>query len=1073
MDRSQAQRRVGNEEGSHVLEAFRWRLIGPHRGGRVVAVAGHPTRTMTFFFGGAAGGVFRTDDAGGTWRNVSDGYFKTAPVGALAIAESDPNVMYAGMGEACIRGNVSHGDGVYRSLDGGNSWQHVGLKDTRHIGRVRVHPTDPNTVYVAALGHAFGPNSERGVFRSRDGGASWQQVLYRDDKTGAIDLAMDPANPRILYAALWEASRSPWSLTSGGPGSGLFKSLDGGDTWTELTGAPGLPDGVKGRMGIVVSPMDSDRLYLSLEAEEGGIFRSDDGGRHWTKTNEDRNLRQRAWYYSHIFADPAERDSLYVLNVQFWRSQDAGKTFTQMPTPHGDNHDLWIDPHDARRMITGNDGGAAVSLDRGRHWSSILNQPTAQFYHVTTDNQVPYRVYGCQQDNSSLTVPSRTRGAGITNRDWYQVGGGESGYIAVRPDNANRVYAGNYSLLTRYDHETGITTDITPWPELTIGWAAKDLKYRFQWTFPTFLSPHDPNILYAAAQVVFRSRDEGQHWEVVSPDLTRNDPATMEASGGPITKDNTAVEYYGTVFALAESPVVPGVLWAGSDDGLIHLSRDHGVNWTNITPPDLPEWALISIIEPSPHDAATAYVAATRYKLDDFHPYLYVTRDYGAHWSRIDAGIPEDEFTRVIREDPQQPGLLVAGTEQGLYLSFDAGAHWQPFRQNLPVVPIHDLVFKDDDIVVATHGRSFWVLDDITRLRAIARQGDLADQPVALIPGRPTRLMAGGGRGMRGGDGEYGYLHSEGYLAQWIRQRDPITDEPRMVALDAGENPPTGAVLTYYLAKELPPDTPLTLTIQDPDGHTIVTLTSAEPDPKAEGPKLPRLSKHAGTSTVVWNLRHPGATPLPGAVMWGGPPGGPMVTPGSYQLTLTAGEAKAQGTLKVERDPRLPATDAELVERFQLLMAVRDKLSQAHEVILAARAIREQVNAWVERSAQHPSAAALKQEAEALLKTVTEIEEALVQTKAKSSQDVLNFPVRLNAKLADIAGVIESAPGAPPKQAVDAFHEMAAATDVQLERWAGVVAGPLAALEAHLREAELPLIHFKGRGGSSEPGRSD
>ncbi len=1055
--------------GDRTLDAFRWRLIGPHRGGRVVAVAGHPTRNLTFYFGGAAGGVFRTDDAGGTWRNISDGYFRTAPVGALAVSPSDGNVIYAGMGEACIRGDVSHGDGVYRSLDGGSTWAHMGLADTRHIARVRIHPTNPDWVYVAALGHTFGPNAQRGVFRSRDGGRNWEGVLHRDDKTGAVDLAMDPSNPRILYAALWEAGRTPWSLTSGGPGSGLFKSTDGGDTWAELTAAPGLPDGVKGRMGIAVSPKNSQRVYLSLEAEAGGIFRSDDGGQHWEKVNEDRNLRQRAWYYSHIFADPEAVDSLYVLNVQFWHSQDAGKTFEAMPTPHGDNHDLWIDPQNPARLITGNDGGAAVSLDRGRHWSSILNQPTAQFYHVATDEAVPYRVYGCQQDNSSLSVPSATRGPGITNRDWYQVGGGESGYIAVDPRNPSRIYAGNYSLLTRYDHDTGTTTDITPWPELTIGWAAKDLKYRFQWTFPVLLSPHDPDILYAAAQVVFRSRDAGQHWDVISPDLTRHDPATLEASGGPITKDNTAVEYYGTVFALAESPVEAGVLWAGSDDGLIHLSRDHGAHWQNVTPPDLPEWALISIIEPSPHDAATAYVAATRYKRDDFSPYLLVTRDYGKHWARIDADIPAGEFTRVIREDPGQAGLLLAGTEQGLHVSWDAGRHWRPFRQNLPVVPIHDLVFHAGDVVVATHGRSFWILDDISRLYPLARDPGAAEAPLALWMGRPTVLKPGSGRGMRGGDGAYGYLHSDAALAQWVRGRDPVTDDPVVEALDAGENPPSGAVITYALQAALPDDVVLTLEVRDAAGTLIQTLTSAEPDPKAEGPKLPRLSKRAGSQCVVWNLRWPGATPLKGAVMWGGAPQGPVVLPGTYQLVLQAGDIRAEGRLEVVRDERLPATDAELAQRFQLLMAVRDKLSEAHTAILAIRAAREQVDAWVERAAGHAEAAALQSEAKALVEAATAIEEALIQTKAQSSQDVLNFPVRLNAKLADIAGVVESAPGLPPQQAVDTFHDLAAAVDDQLKGWAALVDGPLAALEEHLRQAQLPLIHFVGRADAASP----
>jgi photosystem II stability/assembly factor-like uncharacterized protein len=1051
-----------------ILNAYRWRLIGPHRGGRVVAVAGHPTDPLTFYFGAAAGGVFKSEDAGGTWRNVSDGAFRTAAVGALAVAPSDPEVLYAGMGEACIRGNVSHGDGVYRSTDGGRHWTHVGLEDTRHIARIRVHPQHPDWVYVAALGHAFGSNAERGVFRSQDGGAHWERILFRDERTGAVDLAMDPRNPRILYAALWEAWRTPWHLNSGGPGSGLFKSTDGGDTWQELTGAPGLPSGVKGRIGIAVSPVDSNRLYLSLEAEDGGIFRSDDGGLHWVRTNEDRNLRQRAWYYSHIFADPADVDSVYVLNVQCWHSKDGGKTFTRMPTRHGDHHDLWIDPANPRRLIIGDDGGASVSLDGGRHWSSVLNQPTAQFYHVTTDNQVPYRVYGCQQDNSSLSVPSRTDGAAITNRDWYAVGGGESGYIAVHPDRPDLVYAGNYGLLTRYDHRTRTVTDITPWPELTIGWPAQDLKYRFQWTFPILLSPHDPNILYAAAQVVFRSEDEGQSWTVISPDLTRHDPATLGSSGGPITQDNTSVEYYGTVFALAESPIRRGLLWAGSDDGLVHLSIDGGATWTNVTPPDLPEWALISIIEPSPHDPAAAYLAATRYKLDDFSPYLYVTRDYGEHWTRIDAGIPRTEFTRVIREDPKKPGLLVAGTEQGLWLSLDAGAHWMPFRQNLPAVPIHDLQFKDDDIVVATHGRSFWILDDITGIRAWAEDPSWPDRPLSVLPGRPHIQWRTGGREMGGGDADWGYLHTEAALPEWVRERDPDTDEPRMVVLDAGQNPPPGAPITYWLRDAVADDIDLTLTIRDAEGQVLATMTSREPDPKAQGPRQPRLSKRAGTHRVYWNMRYPGPTPLPGAVLWGGEARGPVALPGSYRVTLKAGEQEAEGTVALVADPRLHVPADALERRFRLLMEVRDAVSRTHQAVLDIRAVRDQLGAWVDRSQGHTAHDRLKEAVDGLLKELGAVEEALLQTKAKSPQDVLNYPVKLNAKLVDIAGVIESAPGDPPDQAIAVFRELAASAEAERRRLQELLEGPLREVEALIRSADLPLVRLDDSRSASQ-----
>lgn len=1042
-----------------MFDALRWRLIGPHRGGRVVAAVGHPQDRLTYYFGAVDGGVWKTRDAGITWHNVSDGFFHTAAVGALAISPSDPNVLYAGMGESCIRGNVSHGDGVYLSQDGGETWQHRGLQATRHIARVRIHPTDPDVVYVAALGHAFGPHSERGVFRSRDGGLTWTKVLFKSDHTGAIDLAMDPNNPRILYAALWEAHRTPWSLSSGGDESGLYKSTDGGDTWTDISRQNGLPEGVMGRLGVSVSPADSNRIYLSVEADKGGIYRSDDGGAHWQRLNEDRNLRQRAWYYSHIFADPKDRETVYVLNVEFWRSDDGGKTFHTIPTPHGDNHELWIDPNDPQRMITGNDGGASVSLDGGRSWSSILNQPTAQFYHVTTDNQVPYRVYGAQQDNSTLSVPSRSDAAVISNRDWYAVGGGESGYIAVRPDNPDIVYAGNYSLLTRYDHRAHLTTVITPWPELTIGWPAKDLQYRFQWTFPVVISPHDPDCLYAAANVVFRSRDEGQSWEVISPDLSRHDPKTLESSGGPITKDNTAVEYYGTVFSLAESPVQEGLLWSGSDDGLVHLSQDGGKTWTDVTPKLLPEWALISVIEASPHDPGTAYLAATRYKLDDFTPYLLKTTNFGATWELITEGIPGDDFTRVIRQDPVNARLLWAGTETGIYVSLDEGRQWQPFRQNLPVVPIHDLVVKDTDVVLATHGRSFWILDDISALRAMA--SDLPREAPRLFAPRPAVQMRGGSRFGRA-EGEQGYYHGDAFTARWIRVRDG--EESRMVPVDAGENPPAGAILNYFLPAV--PDHDITLDIIDDSGHTVASFTSAKPDEGSSEAKpakktpSPRLPKKLGTNRFVWDMRHAGPTELPGAVLWGGDTKGPMALPGVYQVRLTAGSTTCVEALELQQDPRHIVESADLRERFQLLRAAQSKVSAVHQAILDIRQIREQSEAWMKRAEGHPSEAPLKGVAEPLFKELEEIENQLVQTKAKSFQDVLNFPVMLNAKLAQIGSVIASAPGQPSQQAARTFSDLAERADDLLHRLQQVIDGPLHAFQDALREADLPPIQW-------------
>ena len=1033
-----------------MLEAFRWRLIGPHRGGRVVAVAGHPTRPLTFYFGGAAGGVFRSDDAGGTWRNISDGYFKTGPVGALSVSASDPNVLYAGMGEACIRGDVSHGDGLYRSEDGGATWRHLGLSDTRHISRVRVHPGNPDMVYVAALGHAFGSNDERGVFLTEDGGRHFERILFRDDKTGAIDLAMDPENPRILYAAFWEASRTPWSLTSGGPGSGLFKSVDGGAHWEELTGVPGLPEGVKGRMGIAVSPADSERLYLSLEAEEGGIFRSDDGGRHFTRTNEDRNLRQRAWYYSHIFADPTDRDAVYVLNVQFWKSKDGAKTFDRLPTPHGDNHDLWIDPANPRRMITGNDGGAAVSLDGGRHWSSILNQPTAQFYHVTTDTQFPYRVYGCQQDNSSLSVPSRTAGSGITNRDWYQVGGGESGYVQVRPDNPQRIYAGNYSLITRYDHETHLATDITPWPELTIGWAAKDLKYRFQWTFPILLSPHDPNILYCAAQVVFRSRDEGQHWEVVSPDLTRSAPGTLEASGGPITKDNTAVEYYGTVFALAESPVRPNLLWAGSDDGLVHVSDDGGAHWNNVTPPDLPPWALISIIEPSPHDAATAYVAATRYKLDDLHPYLYMTRDSGKSWQRIDDGIPEHEFTRVIREDPERAGLLFAGTESGVYLSRDAGANWQRLQLNLPVVPIHDMVTHDGDLVVATHGRAFWILDDITPFR---NDNDAAAEGLTLFTPKPVVRFRTVGRMFVSKDLTVEHpmtvLEAPTGDTYYLVKKGEDGEAPEFA--DRGTNLPTGAVFRYYLPEASSDGA--TIVIRDADGEAIRTFTS---EPSDEDDR--RVAHEAGAHRFIWDLRYPGVPALPGMQARGPAQAGPLVLPGEYMVELTALRETVRGTFRVEKDPRVEVSGDDLQAQRDIGLAICDALHTLRASVRRSRAAKASVDNWVKRVEGHEQATMVTEQARAFVEKVDLVEGELCRPVPKKGARAMAFPPKIDDQLAHLLSVADAADAAPTRQIQRLFEETRTRMQDFVRQLDATVTEEVHAFEKTLKEAGIGLV---------------
>jgi photosystem II stability/assembly factor-like uncharacterized protein len=1042
-----------------VTEALRWRLVGPHRGGRVSAVAGDPTNPQVFYFGACAGGVWKTDDGGWSWRNISDGYFRTAAVGALAVADADPNVIYAGMGECALRSNVVAGDGVYRSVDGGCTWRHLGLDDTRHIGRVRIHPRDPDVAYVAALGHAYGPNRQRGVFRTRDGGRSWEHVLFRSERAGCVDLCLDPTNPRILYAGFWEVQRSPWGLESGGPGSGLFKSSDGGDSWVELSEAPGMPRGLKGKIGVAVSPARPQRVWALIEAEDGGLFRSDDGGTTWQRVNEQRELRQRAFYYTHVYADPVDPEVVYVLNFHFWRSDDGGRTFTVIPTPHVDNHDLWLDPRNPRRLIEGNDGGACVSFNGGASWSTLYNQPTAQFYHVTTDTAFPYRLYGSQQDNTSCCIVSRSHRGAITIADWHPVGGGENGYIAVRPDDPDIVYAGDHTSLTRFDRRTGQSQQITVWPERPSGWGSGALKYRLQWTYPVLLSPHDPNVLYVGAQCVLRSTDEGRSWQVISPDLTRADPATMQPSGGPITKDNSGAEYYATIFALAESPRQRGLLWAGSDDGLVHVSRDGGASWQDVTPPAalLPEWARIMILEPSPHDPATCYLAATRYQLDDLRPYLFKTNDYGRTWQPISDGIPADDFTRVIREDPVRRGLLFCGTESGVYVSEDDGAHWRSLRHNLPVVPVHDLAIKDDDLVAATHGRSFWILDDITPLRALTDA--VRQAPVHLFaPRTAVRVRAGGGWGQGGGPGRD--YTSAGGLVVTTERRSLPDGSTELVHLDAGSNPPAGATIYYHLRER--PRGEVTLTFLDAAGRVVRSFSSrpggggAAPadayQREVAGGREPRVPCEAGLNRFVWDLRYPGARaaegtpPSPGGV-------GPQVVPGTYHVRLTVDGQAFDRTLEVRLDPRVPASQADLEEQLQLLLRIRDKLDETNAAIARIRQLRAQAEAWAARTAGEPAAMA-----RAIAAKLTAIEEELIQVRSRSNQDSLNYPVMLNAKLLGLFMSVGAADAAPTRQQHECFADLAARVDAQLQALAAVVATDLPAFEAALRAADVPAV---------------
>ena len=1040
-----------------LLGAVRWRCIGPPRGGRVVAVAGDPVNPMVFYFGACAGGVWKTTDGGTYWDNVSDGYFNTASVGAIAVAPSDPNVIYAGMGESTIRGDVTYGDGVYRSTDGGQTWANVGLSDTRHISRVRVHPDNPDVVYVAALGHAYGPNEERGIFRSKDGGKTWEKVLFRSENAGAVDLTLDPSNPRVLYAAIWQTRRTPWSLISGGEESGIFKSADGGDTWTEITDNPGLPGGLKGRIGVAVSPAKSGRVWATIEAEDCGVYRSDNGGDTWELVSDNRDLQGRPWYYQHIFADPQDADTVWVLNYQCWKSVDGGRNFNRVTTPHGDDHDLWIDPNNPLRMIEGNDGGACVSFNGGESWSTIYNQLTGQFYHLTTDNRFPHRVYGTQQDNTAISVPSRTHKGAIPWGDCYVVGNSESGYIALHPDDPDTVIsgaigssAGGGGNMLHYDHATGQVRIITVWPELYSGWGAKDMKHRFQWTYPIMFSPHDPQTLYVTGNVVFRSTDLGGSWEAISPDLTRHDPSTLEPSGGPITRDTSGAEIYATIFAFVESPHEQGVFWAGSDDGLVHLSRDGGATWTSVTPPDLLEWTLISMIEVSSHDPATAYIAATRYKLDDTRPMLYRTTDYGQSWTSITNGLPQDDYTRVVREDPGQPGLLYCGTETGVYVSFNQGESWQPLRANLPVVPVYDLVIKECNLIAATHGRAFWILDDLTQLHQV--NPALTGQSFHLLQPRDTLRIRSPFRDRKPAEGK---SYRAGLGAD-VTYSEALGSHGEVVRKmwDAGENPPDGVMVHYYL-KEAPEE--VSIAIQDEAGDTIRTFSSKEPKAGEDSPE-PRAPAKPGMNRLVWNMRYPEARKVPEDKTTEDSLVGPLAPPGTYQVKLQLGEDFQTQTFRILKDPRVSAPQEDLDAQFQFLVRLRDKVSETHDGINQLRRVRQQVDQWVSRAQGQPSVEAVEEEAEAVKEKLKEIEDQLIQSAYRGARDRLHMPVRLNRKLAELAAVVGSADFAPPQQVYEVFDHLSGQIDQQLGALQQVLDDDVPRFANLVQDLEIPVI---------------
>lgn len=1010
---------------SDAFSVLRWQNLGPLRGGRSTAVAGSLSRPMEYYFGATGGGLWKTTDGGQNWRNVTDHKITTASIGAVAICEADPDVVYIGGGETEIRGNIQQGDGLYKSTNGGSTWTHIGLRETQNTSRIRIHPEDCDRVFVAAFGKHSAANPERGVYRTTDGGESWEQVLNRpgNEWTGAVDLSFAPSNPDVIYAALWEAWRKSWGMSSGGEGSGLFRSTDGGDNWEELTGnKPGLPEGMLGKIGVAVSPANPDIVWTIIENENGGVFRSDDGGENWVQTNDERKLRQRAFYYTRIYADPVDESTMYVLNTAFFKSTDGGETFpTPIRVPHGDNHDLWIAGDDSQRMINGNDGGGNVSFNGGTSWTD-QDYRTAQFYRVTTTNHEPYHICGAQQDNSTACVPSGGWNfLSGQQSHFYTVGGCESGYIAPHPENLDVFFAGCYGgSLSRLDRSTGARRAVNVWPENPMGQSSEDLVERVQWTFPIVFSNHDAGVLYTGTQKVWKSLDEGGSWEQLSPDLTRADASTIGASGGPITKDQTGVETYATVFTIAPSFHDPDVIWAGSDDGLVHVTRDGGANWANVTPDDAPDFVRINTIEASPVTPGKAYVAGIRYLVDDDRsPYVWKTEDYGASWTKIVNGFPEDDFIRAVREDPARPGLLYAASERTVYASWDDGANWQPLTLNLPTVQVSDLVVEDHDLVIGTHGRAFWVLRDIDMLREFTPEIEAAD----------AHLFA-----------------------------------PRATTRGVDQ----GAQIFYRLGEEAEN---VVIEFIDADGSVIQSYEasgdSEEPEEGATpqrggggfggfGGGTPRVSRRPGTHKITWNLAYPAWTDFEGRIFWAARPQGPTAVPGMYSVRLTVDGESQETPFEIRLDPRLEGTvtQAELQERFDLAISIRDRVTEANEAVLRIRNMKGQIDDRTE--------AADNQELNQLAATVTsrlgDVEGEVYQVKNESNQDPLNFPIKLNNKLAALVGTVEGGESAPTAQSFAVFEHLSGLLDAELQELEIVIQQDVARLNELLRQLGMDPI---------------
>lgn len=1003
-----------------LLGNVKYRLLGPWRGGRSGAVSASHTAKNTFYFGATGGGVWKSTDGGSNWKNVSDRYFGSS-IGAVEVAPSNDNFIYVGEGENTMRGNVSEGlGGMWKSIDGGKTWKNIGLKDGRHITNIIIHPSDPNTVWAGVMGHLFGPNKERGVYKSTDGGISWKQVLYVNEQTGCSDLVMEPGNPEVLYAGTWRLIRTPHSLESGGDGSGLWKSTDGGETWKNITSSKGLPKGTWGIVGVAVAASNTDKVYAIIENANGGLYASADAGETWTLQSNDNNIRQRAWYYTKVFVDPQNENLVYCPNVNFMKSRDGGKTFQSVRTPHGDHHDLWIDPKDGRRMIVADDGGAQVSFDEGNNWSSYMNQPTAQIYRVSTDNAFPYRVLGAQQDNSTLRIRSATYGAYITEKDWDETAGSESGYVVADPTNPDIVYGGNYGgYLSRLDHRTGENRAISVWPDNPMGAGADVLKYRFQWNFPIFFSPHNPKRLYCAGNALFVTENEGASWMQISPDLTTNDKSRQLSSGGPITKDNTSVEYYCTIFTAAESHLEKDLLWTGSDDGLVHLSRDGGKNWRNVTPAAAPKWMMWNAIEIDPFKKGSAYIVGTRYKLDDYTPYIYKTEDYGATWRLITSGMDASHFARVVRADRKRQGLLYAGTEFGMYISYDDGANWTAFQLNLPVVPITDLTIKNNDLVVATQGRSFWIIDDLSQVQQL--DVSIKTKALHVYQTQPA-------------------FRIPPVMGRWAS----ISGTPANAAL----NPPKGAVINFYAGK-VTDSSGASVTVYDKHNKLISRFTTAD---KANALKLSR-----GSNQFVWDMQYPGAERVEGLILWNGVPGSITAAPGEYTAVVRVDKDSAAVPFTLLADPNYACSQADYEAQQEFLLHVRDKFNQTMKAIKDIRQTRTQINDFVARQGK-ACPKDLKQLADSLIGSMTAIEEKLHQTKAKSGQDVLNYPIRLDDKLGGVFDMAASGNMAPSKQAKDVYAELSAQVDKEIASLSALLKNGLQSLNNMIREKQLPVI---------------